>query len=150
MALVAGTAVVAFLLGGLATNLLRAQAPAADGPNSTVAEQTLLARILPRIQTDADRLPEALRSDMQPGTARLLFANGADAPSTPWEAWVVRRDDGELCFLASPDRRATTSSCVPASVAFGSSVSLVARARSDVLTVHVDRGSVEVVLVGPG
>jgi hypothetical protein len=151
VALVAATAVIAFLLGGLATNLLRAHGTTdADGPSSSVAEQTSLARILPRSQTAADRLPSALRTDMHPSTSRLLFANGSDAPSTPWEAWVVRRTDGELCFIASPDRRATTSSCVPASVAFGSSVSLVARDGSDVLTVHVDRGGVEVVLVGPG
>jgi hypothetical protein len=145
----AGIAVAAFLLGAGATDLLRASGHTpSDGPTSSAAEASSLARILPRSQVDADRLPTQLRSDLDPGSSRLLFANGADSPSTPWMAWVATRTDGELCFLASPDQHAATSSCIPRAEAFGSSMSLVARSGSDVLTVHVDHGSVQVVLVG--
>ncbi|MFZ7086481.1 hypothetical protein [Curtobacterium sp. RRHDQ10] len=145
----AAIAAAAFLLGAGAADLLRAGSEApADGPTSSAAEASSLTRILPRSQTTADQLPAALQSDLDPRSSRLLFANGADSPSTPWMAWVATRTDGALCFLASPDRHAATSSCIPRSEAFGSSMSLVARSGSDVLTVHVDQGSVQVVLVG--
>lgn len=150
--LVTAVAVLAFGLGVGATSLagrLSTGSPG-SGPTSSTAELTVLARVLGRAQASTDRLPPALRDGVVASSSRLVFANSAASPSTPWSAWVATTEAGELCVIASPNGSDATRSCMTHATAFQGTATLVAKSGADRLTVIVTTGIVDVELSGRG
>jgi hypothetical protein len=150
--LVAAVAVLAFGLGVGATNAATHLPTriAGSGPTSSTAELTDLARVLGRAQATDDRLPATLRDGVVASTSRLVFANSAASPSTPWSAWVATTRAGDLCVIASPNGSDATRSCLTHATAFDGTATLVARSGSDRLTVIITDGIVDVELAGSG
>lgn len=128
-------------------------APAA--PRSNRFGTLTVSQLLSAPQTYADRLPEGIVAPVRAHTARLVFTNRslqleADDSVTPWAVYAaVGNDPSGICLVATSDGHSATEACYAKESFTRGTVSLVARAPAETLTVTVTDGVLSA-MVTPG
>jgi hypothetical protein len=124
-----------------------ATATAGSGSAKDLGDGVLtLSDLMSAPQTYGDQLPGALLAPVRLHTTRLIFTNRSlegDDAQTPWDVYAAVGNDGsKICLVATPDRLTSTDACYGKDEALHGTVTLIAQARNELLTVHIADGVV--------